>query len=83
MMSSPLLQRFQKEGWFPDIQRNFSADPIGFLTRLAKEFGEVAKFRLGPFQNVYHVLNPDLGNGFKNYSQKDEKDFPYAIMGTD
>ena len=27
---------------------------------MAKEFGEVAKFRLGPFQNVYHVLNPDL-----------------------
>jgi cytochrome P450 len=27
---------------------------------LSKEYGEVAKFRLGPFQTVYHVLNPDL-----------------------
>ena len=40
--------------------KEFQADPIGFLTRLAKEYGEVAKFRLGPFQNVYHVSNPDL-----------------------
>ncbi|MBR8645179.1 hypothetical protein KEH51_16020 [[Brevibacterium] frigoritolerans] len=27
---------------------------------MSKEYGEVAKFRLGPFQTVYHVLNPDL-----------------------
>ncbi len=40
--------------------KEFQTDPIGFLTRLSKEYGEVAKFRLGPFQNVYHVLNPDL-----------------------
>ncbi|CAH0191514.1 Putative cytochrome P450 132 [Peribacillus frigoritolerans] len=40
--------------------KEFQTDPIGFLTRLSKEYGEVAKFRLGPFQTVYHVLNPDL-----------------------
>ncbi|MGG0844859.1 cytochrome P450 [Peribacillus simplex] len=40
--------------------KEFQTDPLGFLTRLSKEYGEVAKFRLGPFQNVYLVLNPDL-----------------------
>ncbi|MDM5357334.1 cytochrome P450 [Peribacillus sp. ACCC06369] len=40
--------------------KEFQTDPLGFLTQLAKEYGEVAKFRLGPFQNVYLVLNPDL-----------------------
>lgn len=27
--------------------KEFQTDPIGFLTRLSKEYGEVAKFRLG------------------------------------
>ncbi|WP_260399771.1 cytochrome P450 [Peribacillus simplex] len=40
--------------------KEFQTDPIGFLTRLAKEYGEVAKFRFGPFHNVYHISNPDL-----------------------
>ncbi|MET1177264.1 hypothetical protein ABG775_04740 [Peribacillus simplex] len=36
--------------------KEFQTDTIGFLTRLAKEYGEVAKFRLRPFQNVYHIF---------------------------
>ncbi|MGE1163094.1 cytochrome P450 [Peribacillus simplex] len=40
--------------------KEFQKDALGFLTRLAKEYGEVAKFRFGPFQNVYLVSNPDL-----------------------
>ncbi|MGG4266800.1 cytochrome P450 [Peribacillus simplex] len=40
--------------------KEFQKDALGFLTRLTKEYGEVVKFRLGPFQNVYHISNPDL-----------------------
>ncbi|WP_241663416.1 cytochrome P450 [Peribacillus simplex] len=59
MMSSALLQKVPKGRLISGHTKEFQADSIGFLTRLAKEYGEVAKFRLGPFQNVYHVLNPD------------------------
>ncbi|MFF2456248.1 cytochrome P450 [Peribacillus simplex] len=38
----------------------FTSDTLGFLTRLANEYGEVAKIRFGPFQNVYFISNPDL-----------------------
>ncbi|MGE7668785.1 cytochrome P450 [Peribacillus sp. NPDC097077] len=40
--------------------KEFQSDTIGFLTRLAKEYGDVAKLRLGPFQNVYLISDPDL-----------------------
>ncbi len=33
-------------------------DPLGFLTRLAKEYGEIAFFKLGP-QPVYLISNPE------------------------
>lgn len=39
---------------------DFKADPLGFLIYIAEEYGDVAKFRLGPFQNVYLISNPDL-----------------------
>lgn len=38
----------------------FKADPPVFLTKLAHEFGDVAKFRLGPFLNFYLVSNPEM-----------------------
>ncbi|MFD6210602.1 cytochrome P450 [Peribacillus sp. NPDC060253] len=40
--------------------KEFQTDPLGFLSRLAKEYGEIAKFRFGPLQDVYLVSNPDL-----------------------
>lgn len=40
--------------------KEFQSDPLGFLTRLAKEYGDVAKFRFGPFQNVYLISDPEL-----------------------
>ncbi|MGE7766344.1 cytochrome P450 [Peribacillus sp. NPDC096540] len=40
--------------------KEFQKDVLGFLTRLSKEYGDVAKFRFGPFQNVYLISNPDL-----------------------
>ncbi|MGE7780490.1 cytochrome P450 [Peribacillus sp. NPDC097264] len=40
--------------------KEFQSDTIGFLTRLAREYGDVAKLRLGPFQNVYLISDPDL-----------------------
>ncbi|OIK11467.1 cytochrome P450 [Bacillus sp. MUM 13] len=40
--------------------RDFQEDPLGFLSSLPKEYGEAAKFRFGPFQNIYLVTNPEL-----------------------
>jgi cytochrome P450 len=38
----------------------FQSDPLGFLSLLSKEHGPVASFRLGPFQRVKLVSDPDL-----------------------
>lgn len=38
----------------------FRADPPAFLERMATEYGDVAKFRLGPLKNVFLVSNPDM-----------------------
>jgi cytochrome P450 len=38
----------------------FQSDPVAFLTQMATEFGDVAKFRLGPFQNIYLVSDPEM-----------------------
>lgn len=40
--------------------KEFISDTLGFLTRLANEYGEVAKIRFGPFHNVYLISNSDL-----------------------
>lgn len=45
---------------FTGLIKEFQADPLGFLTHLAKEYGEVAKFRFGLFQKIYLISNPDL-----------------------
>ncbi|MBM7692023.1 cytochrome P450 [Peribacillus deserti] len=39
--------------------KDFQADPLGFLKRVSG-YGEVAKMRFGPFQNVYLISDPDL-----------------------
>ncbi|WP_416150714.1 cytochrome P450 [Salipaludibacillus sp. HK11] len=39
---------------------DFQADPLDFMTGLAKEYGKISTFRLGPFQSVYLVNDPDL-----------------------
>ncbi|WP_409300271.1 cytochrome P450 [Peribacillus sp. SCS-155] len=38
----------------------FQSDPVAFLTQLATEYGEVAKFRMGPFRNFYLVSDPEM-----------------------
>lgn len=37
----------------------FQADPLAFLKK-ASGYGEVAKIRFGPFQNVYLISDPDM-----------------------
>ncbi|RFU68578.1 cytochrome P450 [Bacillus sp. V59.32b] len=37
----------------------FQEDPLGFLIK-ASRYGEVAKIRLGPFQKVYLISDPDM-----------------------
>ena len=37
---------------------SFSRDPLSLLTRLAREYGDVARFRAGP-QSVYLLSHPD------------------------
>ncbi|MGG0741515.1 cytochrome P450 [Niallia taxi] len=38
----------------------FRSDPPAFLQQMAEEYGDVAKFRLGPLKKVYLVSNPDM-----------------------
>ncbi len=38
--------------------RAFRRDPLGFLTRLAREYGDVAQFRIGP-QKAFLLSHPD------------------------
>ncbi|WP_231687920.1 cytochrome P450 [Bacillus sp. FJAT-27251] len=38
----------------------FQSDPLAFLSKLSKEHGPVAAFRLGPFQRVKLVSDPEL-----------------------
>lgn len=38
----------------------FQSNPLKFLTNLATDYGEFVPFRLGPFQKVYLINNPDL-----------------------
>lgn len=38
----------------------FRLDPPAFLERMATEYGDVAKFRLGPLKKVFLVSHPDL-----------------------
>ncbi|MDE5413236.1 cytochrome P450 [Alkalihalobacterium chitinilyticum] len=46
--------------WLSGNLKEFQKDPLLFLTQLSNVYGDVAKFRFGPFQKVYHVSNPDL-----------------------
>lgn len=40
--------------------KEFQTNTLDFLTRLATEYGDVAKIRFGPFQNVYLVSDPEM-----------------------
>ncbi|WP_051404889.1 cytochrome P450 [Bacillus cihuensis] len=40
--------------------KDFQADPLAYFTHLSNEYGDVAKIKFGPFQNVYLISNPDL-----------------------
>ncbi|SFC25230.1 Cytochrome P450 [Bacillus sp. OV322] len=55
-----ILPQGPKGKLFTGNLRDFQKDPLGFLSRLPKEYGEAAKFRFGPFQKVYLVTNPEL-----------------------
>ncbi|MFV8828542.1 cytochrome P450 [Alkalihalobacterium sp. APHAB7] len=46
--------------WLYGNLKAFQKNPLLFLTQISNVYGDVAKFRLGPFQKVYHVSNPDL-----------------------
>ncbi|ADU32117.1 cytochrome P450 [Evansella cellulosilytica] len=49
-----------KEKWLTGSLRAFQSSPLKFLTSLSEKYGTVSKFRLGPFQDVYLVNDPDL-----------------------
>ncbi|WP_261179647.1 cytochrome P450 [Anaerobacillus sp. CMMVII] len=38
----------------------FQADPLAFLTKLTEEYGDFVPFRLGPFQRVFLINDPNL-----------------------
>ncbi|WP_227938256.1 cytochrome P450 [Alkalihalobacillus deserti] len=38
----------------------FQKDPLSFMAKLAKDYGDIAPFRLGPFQKIFLVSNPEL-----------------------
>jgi len=40
--------------------KEFQLDPLKYLSNLTKNYGDFVKFRLGPFQNVYLINDPDL-----------------------
>ncbi|WP_216827442.1 cytochrome P450 [Alkalihalobacterium elongatum] len=46
--------------WLTGNLHTFAQDPLHFLTKLKADYGDVAKFRLGPTQKVYHVSKADL-----------------------
>lgn len=45
--------------WIGGNLREFRADPLGFLTDLARRYGDVAAMRLGP-ANIWMLNHPDL-----------------------
>ncbi|WP_419880422.1 cytochrome P450 [Peribacillus sp. B-H-3] len=49
-----------KGKFFTGHTKMFQADPLGFMSDLAAEYGEVAKFRFGPSQKVYFISNPEM-----------------------
>ncbi|HYK72455.1 MAG TPA: cytochrome P450, partial [Pseudoneobacillus sp.] len=42
------------------VLKEFQSDPLGYLIKMEKEYGEVVQFRLGPFLKVNLVSDPDL-----------------------
>ncbi|MFT4412302.1 cytochrome P450 [Fredinandcohnia humi] len=38
----------------------FQVDPLKFLRHLRSKYGDFVKFRLGPFQNIYLINEPEL-----------------------
>jgi cytochrome P450 len=40
--------------------KEFQADPLGFLTELTHSYGDFVQFRLGPFQKIYLINDPEL-----------------------
>ncbi|MFY4777393.1 cytochrome P450 [Metabacillus sp. RGM 3146] len=58
--ASPISHSGPKGKLITGNLREFKSDTVGFLSRMAKEYGEVARFRLGPFQRNYLITNPDL-----------------------
>ncbi len=39
---------------------DFQIDPLRFLSQLTEEYGNVVRFRLGPFQRIYLINDPEL-----------------------
>ncbi|UOE95315.1 cytochrome P450 [Alkalihalobacillus sp. LMS39] len=48
-----------KGKWFSGHLNEFQADPLAFLVNLQQQYGDVAKFRFGPFQHVYLLSKPE------------------------
>ncbi|MBU9713077.1 cytochrome P450 [Bacillus tamaricis] len=40
--------------------KDFQRDPLQFMQKLAEDYGEIARFKFGPFQDVYLISNPEL-----------------------
>ncbi|UCZ54935.1 cytochrome P450 [Bacillus shivajii] len=46
--------------FFTGSLNEFQRNPLRFLQNLAEEYGEVARFKFGPMQNVYLISDPNL-----------------------
>lgn len=49
-----------KGKWFSGHLHEFQQDPLQFMTTLARDYGGIARFQLGPFQKVHLVSDPVL-----------------------
>ncbi|MDX1435540.1 MAG: cytochrome P450 [Anaerolineales bacterium] len=56
---------------FLGSSRDFQRDPLGFITRMAREYGEVSLFRLGNL-NFHQVAHPE---GIQHVLQENNRNF--------
>ncbi|WP_338421135.1 cytochrome P450 [Mesobacillus harenae] len=46
--------------WMTGHLKEFQKDPLVFMKTLANDYGEIVRFRLGPFQKVNLITDPEL-----------------------
>lgn len=49
-----------KGRFFTGHLKEFQADPLGFLSSMSREYGDLVRIRFGPFQKVNLITNPEM-----------------------